>query len=144
MGLALLLLAARLAAGAGSGSVCIAAVPEQDDRHARIMPLARQAGGVPLDPSEADSFTAESSMTIRIDSLEAVPISKRNAVKISGLTLARRHLVAIRSAGRPVASFRFRFSDYRKTDLCLWYKPGYGQWVLDDEPARIKGCTCVK
>jgi len=143
VGLALLLLATGLAAGAGRGSVCIAALPEQDDRHARISPLASRSGELPFEEPEADRTTGKPT-TVRIDSLEAVPVSDRNAVKVSGLAFDKRHLVAIRSAGMAVASFRFRFQDYGKPDLCLWYKWGYGQWVLDDKPARIKGCTCGK
>lgn len=139
MGLALLLLATGLAAGAGRGSVCIAALPEQDDRHARTSPLASRSGELPFEAPEASGPT-----TVRIDSLEAIRVPERNAVKISGLAFDRRHLVAIRSGGKSVASFRFRFQDYGKPDLCLWYKQGYGQWVLDDKPARIKGCTCGK
>jgi hypothetical protein len=75
-----------------------------------------QYGGVPFDPT---------SLMFRIDNGKKTPWPEKTGVRIDGMKLEEKHLVVVYSGGKPIQSFRFRFADYHKTDLCLLFD-GYG------------------
>jgi hypothetical protein len=63
---------------------------------------------------------------------------RRMGFKIEGLSLAEKHFVVVHSAGKPIQSFRFRFTDYNETELCLLFD-GYGG---PDLRHMSKSCHC--
>jgi hypothetical protein len=64
-------------------------------------------------------------LMFRIDNGEKTPWPQKMGLKIEGLSLAEKHLVVVYSGGKPIQSFRFRFTDYKENELCLLFD-GYG------------------
>ena len=64
-------------------------------------------------------------LMFRIDDGKKTPWPQKTGFKIEGLSLAEKHLVVVYSGGKPIQSFRFRFTDYKETELCLLFD-GYG------------------
>lgn len=60
-------------------------------------------------------------LTVRIDSREAIPWPHKTPTLINGLDLESKHLIALTSDGRQIMSARFKFSDYRDTQLCAYF-----------------------
>jgi hypothetical protein len=58
----------------------------------------------------------------RIDNGNKTPWPQKMGLKIEGLELAEKHLVVVYSGGKPIQSFRFRFTDYKETELCLLFE----------------------
>ena len=56
-------------------------------------------------------------LMFRIDNGTKTPWPQKMGFKIEGLSLREKHLVVVYSGGKPIQSFRFRFSDYNKTRL---------------------------
>ena len=63
-------------------------------------------------------FDVETLM-FRIDNGKKEPWPRKTCFKIEGLSLGEKHLVVVYSGGKPIQSFRFRFTDYKETELCL-------------------------
>jgi hypothetical protein len=64
-------------------------------------------------------------LMFKIDNGKKTPWPQKMGFKIEGLGLAEKHLVVVYSGGKPIQSFRFRFTDYKETELCLLFD-GYG------------------
>ena len=64
-------------------------------------------------------------LMFRIDKGNKTPWPKKMGIKVEGLSLGEKHLVVVYSGGKPIQSFRFRFTDYSETKLCLLFD-GYG------------------
>ena len=64
-------------------------------------------------------------LMFRIDNGKKTPWPQKMGFRIEGLSLGEKHLVVVYSAGKPIQSFRFRFTDYDATELCLLFD-GYG------------------
>ena len=64
-------------------------------------------------------------LMFRIDNGEKTPWPQKMGLKIERLALGGKHLVVVYSGGKPIQSFRFRFTDYKETELCLLFD-GYG------------------
>ena len=64
-------------------------------------------------------------LMFRIDNGKKTPWPQKMGFKIEGLSLGEKHLVVVYSDGKPIQSFRFRFTDYKETELCLLFD-GYG------------------
>lgn len=64
-------------------------------------------------------------LMFRIDNGKRTPWPQKIGFKIEGLSLAEKHLVVVYSGGKSIQSFRFRFTDYKETELCLLFD-GYG------------------
>ena len=64
-------------------------------------------------------------LMFRIDNGKKTPWPQKMGLKLEGLSLAEKHLVVVYSGGKPIQSFRFRFTDYKETELCLLFD-GYG------------------
>src|SRR5689334_4849742 len=79
--------------GGQSGTVCV--LPNSPDAPTRISP------GGEYNPS---------TLTISIDSRKPMPWPHKRILKIEDLDLNDRHLIVLRSEGRRIQSFRFRFS----------------------------------
>jgi len=77
-------------------------------------------------------------LMFRIDNRKKTPWPQKMAFKIEGLSLGEEHLVVVYSGGKPIQSFRFRFTDYKETELCLLFD-GYGG---PDLRHKSKLCHC--
>ena len=86
-------------------------------------------GGVPFDPK---------TLKFRIDNGNKTPWPQKMGFKVEGLNLGAKHLVVVYSGGKPIQSFRFRFTDYNETELCLLFD-GYGG---PDLRPMSKMCYC--
>ena len=111
-----------------SGSVCIAppARPTAGEKS-----LANSAGGNTI-----------TTYAIQIDRKPSVIASNDEAVKISGVSLGRKHLVKIIGDGRVVQSFWFKFSSYKSRELCLWFNELYETWSLWEAKDAGAKCRC--
>ena len=74
----------------------------------------------------------------KIDNGEKTRWPEKSGSKIEGLSVADKHVVVIYSGGKPIQSFKFRFSQYGQSDLCLLFD-GYGG---PDLRPRSKSCGC--
>jgi hypothetical protein len=63
-------------------------------------------------------------LMFRIDKGNKTPWPQKMGFKVEGLSLGEKHLVVVYSGGKPIQSFRFRFTD-NETQLCLLFD-GYG------------------
>ena len=77
-------------------------------------------------------------LMFRIDNGKKTPWPQKTGLKIEGLSLGEKHLVVVYSGGKPIQSFRFRFTDYEETELCLLFD-GYGG---PDLRHMTKSCHC--
>ncbi len=77
-------------------------------------------------------------LMFRIDNGKKTPWPQKTGSKIEGLSLAEKHLVVVYSGGKPIQSFRFRFTDYKETELCLLFD-GIG---FPDLRRMSKSCHC--
>lgn len=77
-------------------------------------------------------------LMFRIDNRKKTPWPQKMVFKIEGLSLGEEHLVVVYSGGKPIQSFRFRFTDYKETELCLLFD-GYGG---PDLRHKSKLCHC--
>ena len=101
-----------------TGSVCLAPIAIPNTQPAS---LANPSGG-------NRSFNFE----IQINRLPKLKISTTTPQKIVGLSISQPHRVRIFRDGRPVESFTFNFSDFKRNNLCLWLKELYETWSLTD------------
>jgi len=115
------------AAQARVGTVCVAARAATPFRGQVIPPTGDVSSG---------------GLRGEIDKRPAVPWPQRKSLKIEGLDLNERHLLAvIDSDGKSVESVWFRFSDYKSTDLCMAYD-GYQGIGLQEGTRRTPWCKC--
>src|SRR5258708_40352988 len=80
-------------------------------------------------------------LQVKIDKRPAVPWPQRESLKIEGLDLKERHLLAVVDAGgRSLQSVWFRFTNYNSIRLCMSYD-GYQGIGLDDDK-NCPWCNC--
>ena len=117
------------AAQRGTGSVCIAA--RIDD------PFFKEPATFPNGDINSHG------LKIRVDGRPAEEWPQRKSLRIDGLDTGERHLlVVLDSSGKPIESVRFKFSDYKSTDLCLTYD-GYQGIGLQEAARRTRWCKCT-
>ena len=81
-------------------------------------------------------------LKIRVDTRPVEEWPQRKSLKIDGLDTSERHLlVVLDSSGKPIESVRFKFSDYKSTDLCMSYD-GYQGIGLEEATRRTPWCKC--
>jgi hypothetical protein len=96
---------------------------------------------IPDPPGCCDRFTISfdlKTLMFRIDDGKKTAWPQKTGLKIEGLSLAEKHLVVVYSGGKPIQSFRFRFTDYHESELCLLFD-GYGGPDLR-HMSRLCGC----
>lgn len=91
-------------------------------------------------PSNVLGLLCNSGMlSLRIDTRGSVPWPHKESLKIDDLDLTQTHVVVASCGGKPVQSFRFRFTDYKTSGLCLTFQnmfDGYeGMRLWDAEHA---------
>jgi len=111
-----------------SGSICLATITPPNSEQKS---LANPSGGNRI-----------SSYSVQVDKRKTVTASKDKSINLSGLAVDRRHLVKIFGDGRPVESFRFTFSQFSTTKLCLWFNSLYQTWQLWDAKDAGAKCKC--
>lgn len=80
-------------------------------------------------------------LRVKIDKRPAAPWPQRESLKIEGLDLKEKHLLAVVDAkGKAVESLWFRFTSFHSHKLCMSYD-GYQGIALDDD-ARCPWCKC--
>jgi hypothetical protein len=97
---------------------------------------------MPIAPTPPERFSPgqdynPDTLSIRFDSRESVPWSKRDSMKFEDFDPAIRHLVVLTSKGKRIQSFWFRFSDYNSDALCLSFD-GYQGVQLQKSTPRCK------
>jgi hypothetical protein len=84
-------------------------------------------------------------MSFRIDSgkPQAWPVENQTSAQIDGLDLAAAHRVVIYCRNKPQQSFRFRFSEFKGTHLCLFINDMYKTAQLwDPLQGAAPWCKC--
>jgi hypothetical protein len=79
-------------------------------------------------------------LTIAIDSRSPVRWPHKAPFKIEDIDLKERHLIVLRSDGKRIQSFHFRFTDYKDRTLCVSYD-GY-QGVQFGDRYTTYWCRC--
>lgn len=111
-----------------SGSVCVAA--RADD------PFWKEA------PTLPDGKINSHGLKLKVDKRPAVLWLLQKSLKIEGLELGERHVLAVLdSTGKPIESLRFRFSEYKSTELCMAYD-GYQGIGMQEISRRTPWCKC--
>jgi len=128
-GFVLVLLACSAAYAQSLGSICVA--PNSTEPPTRFSP---------------GQYYNPATLLLRIDQQKPVPWPHDKPLKIAGLTLDERHLVALTSDGKPLQALRFRFSEYPGTELCMSFDGYQGVQLYDRvtnrRRAKYCGCTC--
>src|SRR5438067_10430071 len=101
-----------------TGSLCVAAVQQ---------------------PKPGEKFSAEPKglyrvrvFSMQIDNQPTIRALADRGVLVGPLSLKDKHTIRIFGDGRQVESFRFKFSPYSSSELCLLYERFYQDWVLWD------------
>ena len=61
-------------------------------------------------------------LSLRIDSRKPVPWPHEDSLKIADLDIVASHLVVASCDGKPIQSFRFHFSEFKASGLCLEFQ----------------------
>jgi len=111
-----------------TGSVCVAA--RIDD------PFFKEPATLPN--GEINSH----GLKVRVDKRPVEEWPRRKSLKIKDLDTGEQHLLAVLdSSGKPIESVRFKFSEYKSTDLCMAYD-GYQGIGLQEATRRSPWCKC--
>jgi hypothetical protein len=105
----LLLLSPIFSAEAQRGSICIAPLPK----------------GAPITAATPELACPSGQFSLKIDNRQTVSWSSKDSIKIDDLDLGTQHRVAVSCNGKPHQSFRFRFSEFKSRDLCLFLNDLY-------------------
>ena len=109
------------------GTVCVASRAADPFRGQVIPPTGEVSSG---------------GLRVRIDKRPSVPWPQRESLKIDGLDLSERHLLAVLdSGGKPVESLWFRYSAFKSTTLCMAYD-GYQGLALQEATRHTPWCKC--
>lgn len=108
-----------------SGQICVAPYPE---------PICGVDGCLTGYPEF--SCTTDN-VSLKIDSRKPVPWPKKGCMKVDGLATNVSHRVTLLCEnGKPQQSFKFRFSQFKTNNVCLWVNDLYRSlqlWGLDEE-----------
>jgi len=98
---------------------------------------------VPVEPptTSAPGLGCSGNLSLKIDDQKGVPWPHRESMQIEHLDLAQRHRVTVLCDGKPQQSFRFRFSEFKTKELCLFINDFY-QTVQLWEPRQSPWCKC--
>jgi len=126
--IALILSLSHPATAQATGSICVAA--RIDD------PFWKQPATLPNGQINSQG------LRVKVDKRPSTPWPDRKGLKIEGLDTSERHiLVVLELDSKPIESLKFRFSDYKSTELCMVYD-GYQGLQLQEETRRTPWCKC--
>jgi hypothetical protein len=86
-------------------------------------------------------FCSGGRYTLMVDDRPAVEWPRTQSLKIDGLDAKARHRVVVRCDEKPHQSFRFRFSDFKSLEPCLFLNDLYKTAQLW-ESRRAPWCSC--
>ena len=110
-----------------TGTVCVAARAADPFRGQVIPPTGEVSSG---------------GLQVKVDNPPAIPWPQRESLKIEGLDLKERHLLAVVDAhGKPIESLWFRFTTYNSKHLCMSYD-GYQGIGLGADGRHCPWCRC--
>ena len=122
-----LLFSAGGSAEPGTGTVCVAARADDPFRGQVIPPTGE---------------VSSNGLQVKVDKRSAMPWPQRESLKIEGLDLKERHLLAVVDVrGKSIESLCFRFAAYNSKHLCMSYD-GYQRIGLDADGKRRPWCRC--
>ena len=104
-----ILLSSAFPAESGTGSVCIAPVPEK--------PLPYSAPTI--------SVCESTKLSVKIDTQKPIAWPIKESLRIDGLEMTATHRVVVLCNSKPQQSFTFRFSDFKTGELCLFINDLY-------------------
>ena len=91
-----------------SGSICISPVPEK-----------------PTDFSAPGFFCDSAKLSVKIDAGQPFSWPIKQNVKLDNLDALAIHRVVVYCNGKPQQSFKFRFSEFKSRELCLFINGMY-------------------
>ncbi len=97
-----------------------------------------------LDPLRAgtpDLVCETESISLKIDDRPAVPWPRGSSLELDSLDRATRHRVVVLCDGKPQQTFRFRFSEHKASQLCLFINDLY-RTVQLWERKQAPWCKC--
>jgi len=110
-----------------TGTVCVASRAATPFRGQVVPPVGEVSSG---------------GLQVMVDKRPAVPWPQRESLKIEGLDIRERHLLAVVDAhGKPVESLWFRFTNYNSIQLCMSYD-GYQGIGLVEDGKHCPWCRC--
>jgi hypothetical protein len=111
-----------------TGSVCVAA--RADD------PFWKEPATLPNGKINSHG------LSVKIDKRPAAAWPDRESLKIDGLDTSERHVLIVLGSGvKPIESVRFKFSEFKSTELCMAYD-GYQGIGLQETTRRTPWCKC--
>lgn len=120
------------------GRVCVAHLPKAvTEGPYRSIGAAVYPGG-----DEQHPALKGTEFQVAIDARSPIPVGVKIAQWMDSLAMDTKHSVRIRFHKKPATAFRFRFGQYKSSDLCLYYKWGYDNWVLTEKKGSVLGCDC--
>lgn len=112
----------------GTGSVCVAA--RIDD------PFWKETAKLPNGKINSHG------LKLKVDKRPASAWPDTKSLKIDGLAINEKHLLAVLSSeGNSIESLRFRFSEYKSAELCMFYD-GYQGIGLKEATRQTPWCKC--
>jgi hypothetical protein len=113
---------------AQSGSVCV--LPNSPDPPRWISP------GSNFNPK---------TLTVRIDSRDAIHWPHQTRILIDGLNLEEKHLIVLTSDGRQIMAAHFKFTNYHDVHLCAYFDGYQGIMIGNTRDAlwcKVKKRAC--
>jgi hypothetical protein len=80
-------------------------------------------------------------ISLKIDAQKIVAWPHKDSLKIEHLDVTESHRVTVLCGGKAHQSFRFRFTEYQTTTLCLFINDFY-QTIQLWEPSKSPWCKC--
>jgi len=110
-----------------TGTICVAARADDPFRGQVIPPTGE---------------VSSHGLQVKVDKRQAIPWPQRQSLKIEGLDLQERHLLAVvDDRGKPIESPWFRFTSYGSKHLCMSYD-GYQGIGLAADGRHYPWCRC--
>jgi hypothetical protein len=118
------LLSPAFAGQSESRSLCVAPVPEKPSPVTGLLDICDSA-----------------KLSLRIDAQQPIAWPIKESRRIDVLDLTTIHRVVVACDGKPQQSFKFRFSNFKTTHLCLFINDLY-KTVQLWEPKNAPWCHC--
>lgn len=120
----------------------LCALPNLD---AQDQPRSLCVAPLPMDaPQAAETpglWCSPEKLSLQIDKLDRIPWPRAKCVRIEGLDASVQHKVTVLCDRKPQQSFRFRFSEYKSKEPCLFLNDLY-KTVQLWEPKGAPWCKC--
>src|SRR5690242_2590103 len=99
---------------------------------AQSAPLTRWVCVAPVRPTQGSTAAApglacsSEVLSLKIDGGDAKPWPRASSARTDGLDLRTPHKVVVMCDGKPQQTLRFKFSEFKSNDLCLFLNDLYG------------------